>query len=114
MKGTSLGLVALACTVVLMARAADLVRPQVDPKRGAQVAANSNLAAYSIPQLAPNTNRGPEVPMAPETNPAAIPTREAKPLAAQPRNPLGMILAVLAVLLGSHFLKRWLSRPGPS
>jgi hypothetical protein len=114
MRRRVLGFVALACMVVVTASAADVARPEDDSKREPPLAASSNSAAKPIPQMAPNTNLGPEVPMARETNPAAAPVGQVEPLAARPRNTVRMILAVLVVLLGSHFLKRWLSRSGPS
>jgi len=104
----------LAFAVVKMAGAANAAKPAEDLKREAQMAANSNLLDTPRPQLAANTNVGPEVPMAKETNPAAAPVAQGAPLATRPRNTMWMVLAVLAVLLGSHFLKRLRARSGPS
>jgi hypothetical protein len=104
----------LAFAVVKMAGAADAAKPAEDLKREAQTAANSNLVDTTRPQLAANTNVGPEVPMVRETNPAAAPVAGGAPPATRPRNTMWMILAVLAVLLGSQFLKRLRSRSGPS
>jgi hypothetical protein len=56
--------------------------------------------------------------MARETNQPAAPTvsvvASASPAAAQPKSPWWIILAVLAVLAGSYFLKRLRSRSDPS
>jgi hypothetical protein len=104
----------LAAATVNLAAAADAAKPAEDLKREAQIAAQSNLSDIPRPQLSANTNVGPEVPMARETNPAAAPVARETPAAPRPRNTLWMVLAVLAVLLGSHFLKRLRSKSGPS
>jgi hypothetical protein len=104
----------LAFAVVKMAGAADAAKPAEDLKRDAQTAANSNLLDTPRPQLAANLHVGPEVPMAKETNPAVAPVGGGAPPATRPRNTMWMVLAVLAVLLGSQFLKRLRSRSGPS
>ena len=114
MQRRVIGFVALAFTVAATAGAADAAKPGDHPKRETPVVANSNLTDTAIPQLAPNLNVGPEVPMARETNPAAAPVTEPAPLATRPRNTLWMILAVLVVLLGGPLLKRLRSRSGPS
>jgi len=113
-KRTVIGFVALAFTVGVMVGAADGAKPEGDLKREMPVTGNSNLADTPIPQLAPNLNVGPEVPMARETNPATAPVAETAPLAVRPRNTLWMLLAVLVVLLGGPLLKRLRSRSGPS
>ena len=114
MKRTLIGLVAVVFTMVVMAGAADAAKPAEDLKREAQIAANSNLLDTTRPQLGVNTNVGPEVPMAEETNPAAAPVAQGAPLATQPKNTMWMVLAVLGVLLGSQFLKHLRSRSGSS
>jgi len=93
-----------------MASASDTAKTAEDLKFEA---ANSNAVESPIPQLAANTNLGPEVPMAKETNPPAAPVAAAAPAATQPRNPWWIILAVLAVVAARFVLKRLLSRPRP-
>jgi hypothetical protein len=70
------------------------------------------------PQLAANTKAVPEVPMRRETNPHAMlnvaQVEPPSPATAESRNPLWIILAVLAVLAGSSLLKRLFTRSGPS
>jgi hypothetical protein len=104
----------LGFVVFNMASVADAAKAAEDLKREAQTAANSNSVDTTRPQLGVNTNVGPEVPMVEETKPPAAPVAQGAPLAARPRNTMWMILAVLAVLLGSQFLKRLRSRSGPS
>jgi hypothetical protein len=91
---------------------------QEQAKRDALAAANSNQVAEPRPQLAANSQTGPEVPMARETNrptaPATGPVGAATPAVTQPRNPWWIILAVLAVVAASFILKRILSRSRPS
>ncbi len=81
-------------------------------KRQAKMAANSNLVVEPTPQLAAGTKDLPVVPVAKDTNAAAArpaaPVAAASPAAEQPRNPLWMILAVLAVVVGSFIVKRLL------
>lgn len=86
-------------------------------KREARMAANSNRVEMPQPQLSAAANTAPQVPLARETNrpapPTAAPVALATPATAEPRNPLWLILAVLAVVLGSFVVKRLL-RSGPS
>jgi hypothetical protein len=120
MKRMSCVALVLAVLTAGVADAAETMKNEEGLNREAAVAeltaktANSNLVAVPIPQLSANPNTGPEVPMAREPNPpatspatVAAPT---SPAAAQTRSPWWMILAVLAVLLGSYFLKRLRSR----
>ena len=104
----------VAVATINMASAADAAKPAGDSKSEAQIAAQSNLPDIPRPQLSANTNVGPDVPMARETNAAAAPAARETPAAPRPRNTLWMVLAVAAVLLGSHFLKRLRSKSGPT
>ena len=89
-----------------------------DAKSEALAAANSNAVKTPLPQLAANPNTVPEVPMAREANRLAAPSvtvvAAATPAAAEPRNPWWIILAVLAVVVGSFILKRILARSRPA
>ena len=114
MKQTVSAFAVLAFAVVTMAGATDVANPAENLRSEAQTAANSNLVDSARPQLAANLHVGPEVPMAEETNAAAAPVAQGAPLAARPAHTMWMVLAVLAVLLGSQFLKRLWSRSGPS
>ena len=107
-------LAVLVFATVKMASAADAAKTAENLKPEAQIPTNSNVVDTTRPQLAPNLHVGPEVPMPKETNAAAAPVAQGEPLAAPPRNTMWMVLAVLAVLLGSQFLKRLRSRSGPS
>jgi hypothetical protein len=113
MKRTVIGLAALAFTAVLMADAAEVATREDGQKRETRAPTSSNLVDSALPQLAPNLKVGPEVPMARETNAAATPVSKKAPLAAQPRNTLWMILAVVALLLGRPLLKRLRSDRSP-
>jgi len=96
--------------VVVTAGAADVTKPAGDSKRETPVAANANAPDAAVPQLGPNLNAGPEVPLARETNPPAGLVVETAPSAAQPRNTLWMMLAVFVVVVGGSLLKRLRSR----
>jgi hypothetical protein len=91
---------------------------EADLKREAPVAASSNILADPRPQLAPNTNAGPEVPIAAETAQPATRSEPqaaaAAPVAAQRRKTQWMVLAVLAVVAASYGLQRLRSRSDPS
>ena len=107
----------LAALAVQMAGAADTVKTAEDLRRGAVAMADSNDVERARPQLSAITNMGPEVPMARETNRPAGPSAKAEvatPTATQPRNPLWMILALLAVVAARFVLKRLISRSRPS
>ncbi len=104
----------LVIALVTIAGAGETPRPEGEPKRETRLITNSNPADTSIPQLASNRSAGPEVPMARETNPATGPGAAAKVVAARPGRTVWMILAVLAVMLGSHWLKRLRSRSDAS
>ena len=107
----------LAALAVQMAGAADTVKTAEDLRRGAVAMADSNEVERARPQLSANTNTGPEVPMARETNRPAVPSapvEAATPAATQPRNPVWIILAVLAVVAARFVLKRLISRSRPS
>jgi flagellar biogenesis protein FliO len=91
---------------------------EADSKREARAAANSNLVEDPRPQLAANTNAGPEVPMVAETpRPASWSeprVAEAASGAAQRRKTGWMLLAVLAVVAASYLLQRLRSRSDSS
>lgn len=79
---------------------------------------NSSPERIPVPQLAANTNVGPEVPMAAEPpTPAPQPTprvTEATPDSAQRRKTVWMVVAVVAVVAASYVLQRLRSRSDPS
>ena len=108
----------LAFLAASIAGAADTVRTAEDLKGGAAAVADSNEVERARPQLSANTNMGPEVPMARETNrpaaPSTAPGEAATPAATQPRSPVWIILAVLAVFAARFLLKRLISRSRPS
>jgi hypothetical protein len=82
-------------------------------KREAQMAANTNQVEVPKPHMSAEVKpAGESKPLAP---PPAAPVAVATPAATRSRNPVWIILAVLAVLLGSYLVKRLLrSRLGPS
>ena len=107
----------LAALAVQMAGAADTVKTAEDLRRGAVAMADSNEVERARPQLSANTNTGPEVPMAREAIRPVGPSAKAEvatPAATQPRNPVWIILAVLAVVAARFVLKRLISRSRPS
>jgi hypothetical protein len=114
MKRAALSLAALALAALLMASAAEVVNPGGGPKREDGVPTSSNLVESAIPQLAPNTNTGPEVRMARETYAPATPVPEPAPAPPRSRNALWMIVAVLVLLVGRPLLKRLRSGPDSS
>ena len=90
-----------------------------EAKQAAARAANSNRVEAPKPALlAANPQAGPEAPLVKETNVApahpAMPVATVTPEASKPRNPLWLVLIVLAVLVGSSLLKRLLTRRGQS
>ena len=103
-------LLALGFAATVMVRAAERARPQEDVNRVTIAVTNSTQAEKAIPQLVPNSNLGPEVPLVEERQPVAASRREPAPPAARRRNPLWVIVAVLAVLLARHFLRGWFSK----
>jgi hypothetical protein len=109
---------ALAFLAARAAGAADTPKAEEYLKREAPAAAESNAVEIPRPQLSANTNTGPELPMARETNPPAAPSvapvEAATSTATQPRNPVWIILAVLGVIAARFVLKRLLSRSRPS
>jgi len=85
-----------------------------EAKRKARASASSSAVETPLPQLAANPKTGPEVPMAKPTNRPAAPVATAPPVAAQPRSPWWVMLAVLAVVASSFVLQRVRSRQGRS
>jgi len=88
-------------------------------KAEAKRAANSNAVAAPKTQLSAEVSPAPQAPVVRETNRPAAPAvgivAAPTPAAAEPRSPLWLILAVLAVLAASFIVKRLLrSRSGPS
>ena len=108
----------LALAMLIAAGAADTAKTEVDLKREARMAADSNSVETPRPQLSEGTRFGLEVPMARETNmpaaPPAAPVEVASPAAAQSRNVWAIILAILVLLVGRVVLKHLRSRSGPS
>jgi len=87
-----------------------------EAKHAAERAANPDMADKPMPQLAASTLTGAEEPMPRPTNaPAAsatAPVAVVPPVTAGSWNPWWIILAVVAVLVGSFLIKRLLSRSG--
>ena len=126
----------LAIGVLTLARAADTAQTEGDrgreqnmreetrrivaeerATREAQMAANSNLVQTPVPQWSAEVKGAPQVPLIRETNPpaapAAAPAAVATPAATETKNPLWLILAVLAVLFASSLVKRLMRRRTP-
>jgi len=83
----------------------------------AESTADTTSVRIAIPQLAANTNTGPEVPMAAEPPPPSVRSErgltEATSGAAERRKTLWMVLAVVVVVAGSYVLQRLRSRSDP-
>ena len=81
-------------------------------------AVDSNNMQKPIPQLSADTNAGAELQRLIETNPPIVPrvsvVERPTPAETQQRNPVWMILAVVAVLAASYLLQRWRSSSDPS
>lgn len=89
-----------------------------EARQKALMAANSNLLDTPLPQLAADPIPASERAMRQETNPppapVAPPVAAATPAATESRKPWWVIVAVLAVLLGSFLVKRLFARSEPS
>ena len=92
--------------------AADLRRePATAELSAGTTAANSNSAPATVPRLAASTATGRKARMTRETNlPATAPAAPA----AESRKPWLVIAAVVAVMAGSHLLKRLVGRSPPA
>jgi hypothetical protein len=87
-------------------------------KQEAKIEAGSNALQIPTPQLAASTATESQEPMTRETNlpasPAAAPVAVSAPTEAKSTKPWWVVVAVLAVLLGSFLLKRLFVRSGRS
>ena len=113
MKRSASALLVLLLATAVRASAGEATQPAGDSKQEIRTAGQSNSAATSLPQLAPNPGTVPEVPLAREPELPA-PSPKAATEGAQRRKTIWMILAIAGVLVFRRVLRKGFARSEPS